>query len=470
MAAGSFITENKVRPGCYINMKGVAKASSTLADRGTVALILPLSFGGQVTEITMSDILSGDCVKKGFPVSNFTDATNPIHFAYPYVNKLIICRSNLAGSVAATGGLQTADSKGALATASFPGINGNNISIVVSAIPGVADKMRVKVSYNGVVVDTQDVEDSSKFVDDGYVVLSGGEGSLLVATAGVDLSGGSDGTESQTDLTAIFTRLSTLLWNTLAYCGYTSTVSEGVTTYTSSSNIGLVVNYVRDLRENNGKYRQLVVYRGESEAATDDNYEGLIVVEQYFVNTDDVQLYPDSTVAFVAALTAGTNIGESNTYHDAPGEFKSVYPQYLTTDAVVAELNDGRLIFTTTSDERLVIEKDINSLHVFSADRTYPFSKNRCIRSLDEIANSKVKMWESTYCGKVDNNPEGRELFRSDVMNILTEVRKLNGIQSFNSDDITVEQGNNVDEVRSYERIQPTDSMEILYSYVTVLG
>ena len=34
MAAGSFIFENKVRPGCYIQIKGVPKASANMSERG----------------------------------------------------------------------------------------------------------------------------------------------------------------------------------------------------------------------------------------------------------------------------------------------------------------------------------------------------------------------------------------------------------------------------------------------------
>ena len=43
-------------------------------------------------------------------------------------------------------------------------------------------------------------------------------------------------------------------------------------------------------------------------------------------------------------------------------------------------------------------------------------------------------------------------------------------LHDFSVDDVTVEAGNNVNEIRSYEQVRPTDSMEILYSYVTVIG
>ena len=40
MAAGSFLFENKLRPGCYIQIKGVPKASSNMSERGTVVILM----------------------------------------------------------------------------------------------------------------------------------------------------------------------------------------------------------------------------------------------------------------------------------------------------------------------------------------------------------------------------------------------------------------------------------------------
>ena len=50
LGGGSFITQNKVLPGAYINFVSVASASATLSDRGVVTMPLELDWGveGQI--------------------------------------------------------------------------------------------------------------------------------------------------------------------------------------------------------------------------------------------------------------------------------------------------------------------------------------------------------------------------------------------------------------------------------------
>ena len=73
--------------------------------------------------------------------------------------------------------------------------------------------------------------------------------------------------------------------------------------------------------------------------------------------------------------------------------------------------------------------------------------------------------------GKVDNNRTGRGLFKSDLVAYGNELQRLSGIQEFNgSDDITIEQGNDLDSVIVEWYVKPVDSMEKLYMNVMVKG
>ena len=45
MAGGTWLSQNKTRPGAYINFKAVPKSKMTVGDRGIVAICLPLSWG-----------------------------------------------------------------------------------------------------------------------------------------------------------------------------------------------------------------------------------------------------------------------------------------------------------------------------------------------------------------------------------------------------------------------------------------
>lgn len=45
LGGGTFVTQNKVLPGTYINFVSAARASATLSDRGIAALALELDWG-----------------------------------------------------------------------------------------------------------------------------------------------------------------------------------------------------------------------------------------------------------------------------------------------------------------------------------------------------------------------------------------------------------------------------------------
>ena len=108
-------------------------------------------------------------------------------------------------------------------------------------------------------------------------------------------------------------------------------------------------------------------------------------------------------------------------------------------------------------------------MHTYTQTRTPPFSKNRVIRTLDELSNTKVRVWEQSFIGKIDNNDVGRSLFQGQVLRIIDDLVKLGAISS-NDVSVVVEPGDDVDKVRSYEQVRVIDAMEQLYSYVTVLG
>ena len=61
LGGGVFVTQNKVLPGSYINFVNASSASSTVGDRGTVAIALPLGKSvGEVIELTRTDFVT-DC-------------------------------------------------------------------------------------------------------------------------------------------------------------------------------------------------------------------------------------------------------------------------------------------------------------------------------------------------------------------------------------------------------------------------
>jgi hypothetical protein len=478
MAAGSFLFENKLRPGCYIQIKGVPKASANMSERGTVVILMNADSGGLLTEISANDILTGGSSAKGFPLSMFTDTKSILNYVYPYVNKLFIGRLNSGGDKAQAVVLSDGGNPLLTAKANYDGTFGNGLSVMIVAEASGEGKYKgqgffVRTSLNGEVVDEQNVKLPSELKDNDYLSFIKADAlSALSAVAAVDLAGGSNGSESDGNLTKILNKLTGLSWNTLGFCG-------------KDANKIVIDTYIKNLRENKGKYRQAVLF---DYAASD--YEGVISPFQAFaVDDDDVdwletesedadeeaerqaalRLRKMFAVGFVAAITAGSDVNISNTYAPVPANVIEVIPAPDEDSDVEEDLKAGLLTFTHNSANRIVIEKDINTLHTYTQTRTAPFSKNRVIRCLDELSNTKVMVWEEMFIGKIDNNVTGRNLLKSQIMSIIQNLVKVGALNESDTQ-IVVEPGDDPDKVRSYETVRPIDAMEQLYSYVTVLG
>lgn len=473
MAAGSFLFENKLRPGCYIQIKGVPKASSNMSERGVVVILMNADSGGLVTEISANDILTGASASKGFPLSMFTDTKSILNYVYPYVNKIVIGRLNAGGTKAQVYVLGDSETTASLlAQANFGGTAANKLSVVIVAEASGEGKYHgegffVRTTLDGELVDEQNVKLPSELKANDYISFTVGETlAALSAVAAKDLVGGTNGTESDSNLTNILSKLTTMAWNTLGFCG-------------KDTNRSVIETYINNLREKKGKYRQGVVFN-----YTAADYEGIISPFQAFaVDDDDIEaleaggagvadaiaLRQRFVIGFVAAITAGADVNISNTYHAVPSNVTAVIPIYDEDEDVDSYLENGAFIFTHDSKGNIVVEKDVNTLHTYTQKRTPPFSKNRVIRALDEMSNTKVQIWESDFIGKIDNNDMGRTLLYNQIVKI---IKTLISIGAFAESDysVVVEQGDDVDKVRTYEQVRPVDSMEQLYSYVTVLG
>ena len=116
----------------------------------------------------------------------------------------------------------------------------------------------------------------------------------------------------------------------------------------------------------------------------------------------------------------------------------------------------------------MVVEQDINSLIKFTAERTRDFSKNRIIRTLDEICTNTQETFENSYLGRVPNNENGRALFKANRISYLTTLQAQNIIQNWDNGDITVNAGNDKDAIVVDVAVTPVDAMEKLYMTLIV--
>lgn len=452
MAGGTWLSQNKVRPGAYINFKAVPKPSMTVGDRGIIAIPLELSWGdsGKLIEVLSSDMLDGTS-KKLVGFTAFDSESKLLAGALSYCYKALVYRTNSGGVKA------TATIGNIIATAKYFGTFGNKIIIAISE--NTTTNLWTVITYvDGSQIDKQVIAQASELESNDYVDFSvAQEGTLeeteegtLEETAGTSLSGGTNGTSVESTFYPTFLNLVAMAkWQTLVCFSSDSSIKSSIQTF------------IRQMRDDEGRYVQAVVadYDGADFEGIINSISGAVI--------DGVTFSKEDFVAIVAGMTAGANFNQSNTARKITGATSIIGE--MTDSQIKSALSAGKFLLSTSSDGSIKVEQDINSLHTYTSDRNYNFSKNRVIRTLDEIGTTTKITWENVYMGKVDNNDTGRGLFKSDLVAYGNELQRLAGIQEFaGSDDISVAQGNDLDAVLVEWYVKPVDSMEKLYMTVNV--
>lgn len=441
MAGGTFLSQNKKRPGVYINFKAVLKTLSSLGTRGIVTMPVAMGWGATLTELLSTDLVDGKSLAKiGYTAAD--EESQIFREALKHAYKAIIYRLD-TGGVKATGSIAPLT-----ITAKYAGVVGNGISVSIVTNGAAFD---VITYYQGAEKDRQTATTVAGLVSNDWVDFSGTGN--LVANAGVTLTTGANGTISDATYTTYLNAIRAYSWNTMGI------------PQDSSAGAAAAISFIQDQRENLGKKVQVVVF----DTAAD--YEGVINVVQGYATADET-ISPTTFVAYVAGLTAGAEMNESNTYHVIEGATSIVYPAGVDPfgdEEIIAALEAGKFVLSTRQDGAVVVEQDINTLHTFTADKSYSFSKNRVIRTLDEIANSIKSMFEIGYIGKVNNDDFGRNVFKGDIIAYMTRLQGVGAIRNFDSaSDIEVLAGEAIDAIVANLNVQPVDSMEKLYMTVTV--
>ncbi|SYX84609.1 phage tail sheath family protein [Paenibacillus alvei] len=437
MPGGTWTTQNKTRPGVYINFVGEGKPVGAVGERGIVTMPLSLSWGPAKQVITIN---AGDNLAEllGY------DITAPqlllVREALKRAKTLLLYRLNEGTKAKVTAGALTA-------TAKYGGVRGNDTKMVIQKNIDDDTMFDVTTVFAGQAVELQlakNVEDlkPNRWVD------FGGTGALEV-TAGAPLVGGTDGTTTNEDHTKYLTAIEVYEWNAMALPS------------TDSSLKAVHVSFVKRLRDKEGVKVQLAI---ENYPTAD--YEGVISVKNGVVLSDGTTLTAAQATVWVAAASAAANVNESLTY-TAYDDAVDVEKRY-TNSQIEAALLKGEFIFVANNG-RAVVEQDINTFTSFTPEKGKQFSKNRVIRVLDSIGNDLKRIFEKSYIGKVNNNEDGRSLFRAQCTTYLNTLQNISAIQNFDPQtDVSVYPGNEVDSVYCELVVQPVDAIEKIYMKVKV--
>lgn len=197
MAGGTWIDQNKVRPGVYINYKSSPQALSTMGERGTVAIARQLSWGEVGKLIAIED--PSDCATK----LGYSSTADEMLFIRQILlgsnrtngaKKVLVWRLDCAGASKASALLGT-ETGAAKAEARYVGTRGNDISIVVTTINNSENTpvgYAIQTLLAGKVVESVTVgldATGNQIESNSYVVFSRG----AIKDGTYPLTGGSDG-------------------------------------------------------------------------------------------------------------------------------------------------------------------------------------------------------------------------------------------------------------------------------------
>lgn len=480
MAGGTWKMQNKVRAGVYINVKSDGKpVLTTPLGRLLMFQNKPLGWGkkGIIELKATSDFtaLTGH---------NSTDEVlAPVHEALKNAETVLLLNDFTDGakSTATKTGVYTVNAK-------YAGEQGNNISVsfVPSPVVGDANTQDVTVTTIFGTKQVDQVKITLPKASADAIAKAGltKEEQLEIHNDYVDVTFGTNPAEVTSELnakgeyplyTAIFNGLTQSATNITLTGGTNGTngVVDDMYDYLEneyyavattagweeSSNIHkLLAEEIKILRENVGIKVRAVIPNTTNVAY---NYEGVSTVLNGYVLNDGTVITPNVATARFAGMSASATPDQALTYAQLDDAVEA--SPKLNNDKTIAALNAGQIVFTTLAGSRVVIEQDINSLTKFTSEKSKDFSKNRIIRTLDEICTNTTQTFETSFLGKVSNNEAGRNVFKANRIGYLTGLQNQNMIRDFENSDLTLSQGDEKDAVLMELYITPVDAMEKLY-------
>ena len=433
LGGGTFVTQNKILPGAYINFISAKRATSSLSDRGIVAMPLELDWGidEEAFQVTSDDFEKYSVKYFGYDYTHeklkgLRDLFKNIRLGYFYkLNKGVKASCTIA-------------------TAKYSGIRGNDLKVTVTTNIDDNAKFDVVTLLDNKKVDTQIAKVITDLQDNDYITWK--KDATLEASAGLVFTGGTNG-EAVTgaEYQAFLDKIESYSFNALGCLATTTEIKS------------LFVEFTKRMRDKVGAKFQTVLYK-----KSDADYEGVVSVENKIKDKDLVE---SSLIYWATGAIAGCDINKSNTNKKYDGEF-DVGVNYTQIQLEEA-LKSGKFIFHKVGDEVHVLE-DINTFVSFTDDKNDDFSSNQSVRVLDQIANDIATLFNTKYLGEVPNDKSGRISFWNDVVKHHEQLQNMRAIEDFKADDVSVEPGSDKKTVVVSDAVKVISAMSKLYMTVSV--
>lgn len=444
LGGGTFLTQNKVLPGSYINVISANKASAELSDRGIVAL--PINMGlwenGTVKTITKSDFQKNSIKLFGYPYT--ADELKPLRELFLHTQKAHLYKMNVEDTKASW---QHGTSK-------LNGKAGNNLKLnilntqieVANGEPIAAYSIETYLNETLVHEAVFNPNDINSWVDNDYWTLN--KNNIQTLPIGWQFfNGGINGEITDSEYQVFLDVIEKYTFNTVGCPSTNDTIKQLFTVWT------------KRMRDEVGAKFQTVIHK-----YSDADYEGIISVENDIISNDTSEIA--NLIYWVTGAEAGCNVNKSLTNSKYDGEYV-INTNHTQTELEDALLN-GKFIFHNVDDDVRVLE-DINTFITYTDEKSKDFSSNQTMRVIDQSANDIAILFSKKYLGNIPNDPSGRISLWNDILKLNKELEKLRAIEKFNPDSLIVEKGETKKSVIVSNPIEPVNAMAQLYMTIIIM-
>ncbi|MDL5140979.1 phage tail sheath family protein [Bacillus atrophaeus] len=465
MNGGTFTTgKEKDRAGIYFNFKTTAQERVSLGERGTVALPVASNWGEAKTFVSISSV--EDLNKK---VGLSIEDPSLLLLREAKKNAQTVLMYRLTEGVRASADI----AEGVKATALYGGSKGNDIIIRVNKNVLDSQAFDVTTYMDESEVDKQTVKKAEELTANGYISFTGAgdlsasipltgseeesTGGTLSATAGIRLSGGTDKTPVNSDYTDFLAAAETENFDVIAL-----PVAD------NDQLKATFAAFIQRLRDGQGQKVQGVTahYHGD--------YEGIINVTEGVLLEDGTEVTAEKATAWVAGASAGATFNQSLTFVEYEGAVDVL--NRLDHDSIVERLGKGEFLFTYDArDKSVSVEKDINSLTTFTAEKNKKFAKNKIVRVLDAVNNDLTRELKALIKSRkgsgsdIPASEDGLQYVKTMITQYMTTLQDADGITDFDSDeDISIALNEDRDGFLIDLAVKPMDAAEKFYFNVEV--
>ncbi len=435
LGGGTFLVQNKILPGAYLNFVSVAQASATLSERGVATLPLALDWGpeNQMFTVELDEFLKDS--QRIFGYAYTAAELRPLREVFKHAKTLHCFRLNQGGKKAAN----------TLATAKYPGSRGNALRLVITENENSTENeplFDVATYLGDVQVDKQlNIAALSDLQPNPY--LDWLPEAELTLTAGAPLTGGENGQVLDAAYQTYLDQAENYTYNAMGCLAADKLVKE------------LFVAYNKRMRDEVGKKCQLVLFNQLAD------YEGVVSVKNGLAADKE----SPALAAWVTGVLAGTAVNKSATNMTYDGEY-AIDTEY-TQKQLEKGLQEGSWLFHQV-DGKVTVLRDINTFVSVTDEKSADFASNQTVRVLDQVANDIALLFGQKYIGKVPNDAAGRISLWNDIVKHHQELQDIRAIEDFSPENVQVQRGDSKKAVLVTDYVTPVNAMEQLYMTVYV--